>query len=115
VTEKPDDPERFADLVNPTENLITTLGVLGLTIDDGIRKLLPLRFPDGVLVAAHSGLSMYFGDQPQEGDVIHAVNGERISNVEALRSKLNSLKSADPIVLQVERDGSLMFLVLENN
>ena len=115
VTEKADEPERFADMVNPGENLIPQLGVLGIAVDDRIRESVPLRIPEGVLVAAHSGLSMYFGDQPKEGDVIHTVNGERTSSVKALRSKLNGLKSTDPVVLQVERAGSLMFLVLENN
>jgi serine protease Do len=115
VTEKPDEQERFADVVNPAENLIAQLGVLGITVDDRIRWIVPLRVPEGVLVAAHSGVSIYFGDQPKEGDVIHAVNGERISSVEALRLKLNGLKSTDPVVFQVERNGSLMFLVLENN
>ena len=115
ITEKPDEPERFADMMNPAENLIAQLGLLGIAVDDRIRESVPLRVPEGVLVAAHSGVSMYFGDQPKEGDVIHAVNGERISSVEALRSKLNGLKSTDQVVLQVERAGSLMFLVLENN
>ena len=115
ITEKADEPERFADMVNPAENLMAQLGLLGIAVDERIRESVPLRVPEGVLVAAHSGVSMYFGDQPKEGDVIHAVNGERISSVEALRSKLNGLKSTDPVVLQVERAGSLMFLVLENN
>src|SRR5207244_8531704 len=91
ITEKSDDPERFADMVNPVDNLISALGVLGMTVDDGIRKTLSLRDPNGVLVAAHSGLSAYSGDQPQEGDVIHAVNGQRITSVETLRSALNNL------------------------
>jgi serine protease Do len=115
VTEKSDDPQRFADMVNPTDNLIAPLGVLGLTIDDGIRKIVTLRKPDGVLVAAHSGISAYFGDQLREGDVIHAVNGRSISSVETLRDELNRLQHADSVVLQVEREAGLMFLVLENN
>ncbi len=115
VSERADEPERFADMLNPAQNLITKLGVLGIAVDDRIRQSVPLRVPEGVLIAAHAGVSMYFGDQPKEGDVIHAVNGERISSVEALRSKLNGLKSNDPVVLQVERAGSLMFLVLESN
>ena len=60
-------------------------------------------------------MSAYFGDQPQEGDIIHAVNGQHITSVETLRSELNNLKLADSIVLQIERDGSLMFVVLESN
>jgi len=116
VTEKADDPQRFADMVNPADNLIAPLGVLGLTVDDAIRKLLPLRLPDGVLVAAHSGLSSYFGDELREGDVIHAVNnGGKIVGVESLRAELNKLQPAAALVLQVERDGGLMFLVLESD
>ena len=115
VTENPDAPERFADMVNPAKNLVPELGILGLNIDDRIREMVPLRMSGGVLVAALSGQSIYFGDQPEDGDVIYAVNGLQISSVAALRSNLNSLKPADPVVLQVERGGRLMFLVLENN
>jgi S1-C subfamily serine protease len=102
-------------MVNPTDNLIAPLGVLGLTIDDAIRQIVTLRKPDGVLVAAHSGISAYFGDPLREGDVIHAVNGRTVARVETLRDELNRLQHADSVVLQVERDASLMFLVLENN
>ncbi len=116
VTESRGDPERFADMVTPENNLISKLGVLGLTIDDKIRQVLSdLRLADGVLVAAQTGAPSYFGDRPREGDVIHAVNGHPITSVETLRSDLDRLKSEEPLVLQVERDGSLMLLVLETN
>ena len=116
VTESPGDPERFADMVTPENNLVSKLGILGLTIDDKIRQVLSdLRLPDGVLVAAQTGTPSYFGDQPREGDVIHAVNGRRITSVETLRSELDRLKSEEPLVLQVERESSLMLLVLESN
>ena len=64
-------------------------------------------------MAVLAGPSPYFGDDLREGDVIHAVNGRRISTVEMLRSELDTLRPLQPIVLQVERNGSLMFLVLE--
>jgi len=116
VTESRDDPERFADKVNPETNLISKLGILGLTIDEKMGQALSgLRIPDGVFVAAQAGSPSYFGDQPKEGDVIHALNGRRITSVEMLRSELDRLKSDDSFVLQVERDGSLMFLILETN
>jgi len=47
--------------------------------------------------------------------VIHAVNGRRITSVEMLRSELDRLKPHEPLIVQVERDGSLMLLVLETN
>ena len=53
VVEKPGDPDRFASQVTPEKNLIPRLGILGIELDDEIRKLLPgLRGKVGVLVAA---------------------------------------------------------------
>jgi len=115
VTDKADDTKPLTDIVSPLEHLIPQLGLLGVTIDETVGETLPLRIPDGVLVAAHSGLSLYFGDEPKEGDLIHAVNGEHVSSVAELRWMLNRLRSTQPLVLQVERNSSLMFLVLESN
>ncbi len=114
VTENQTDPERFADLVSPDTSLVGKLAILGLTLDEKVRKILTgLRFDDGILVAAVEGTSRYFGDQPQQGDVIHAVNGKRVATVETLRDALDDVKPEVPLVLQVERDGRLMFLVME--
>jgi S1-C subfamily serine protease len=115
VTERQNDPVRFADLVNPDKNLISKLAVLGVTIDDKIRDLLPLRIDKGVLVAAFSGPPLYFGDQLHQGDVIHAVNGHSVASVDELRTQLDNVKRGQPIVLQAERNGSLNFLVMEGN
>jgi S1-C subfamily serine protease len=96
--------------------LIPRLAILGVTIDDTIREVLPpLRFPDGVLVAAQAGSPRYFGDELQQADIIHAVNGHRITSIEALRSELGRPNRPETFVLQIERQGSLRFLVLETN
>ena len=116
VAENQDDPQRLADLVDPEKALIPELAILGLTIDDTIRDILPpLRVPDGVLVAALAGPPRYFGDELQQADIIHAVNGQPVTSVEALRSELGRPNRAGTFVLQVERQGSLRFLVLETN
>jgi serine protease Do len=116
VAESEDDPERFADMVSPVDNLIPKLGILGLTIDEKIRKILPpLRISDGVLVAAQGASPLYFGDQPQEGDVIHMVNGIKVTSIESLAAELNQLKPGKSLVLQLERSGNLIFLALEPN
>ena len=116
VAESDDDPERFADMVNLEDNLIPKLGILGLTVDDKIRSVLSaLRIPDGVLVAALGGSPSYFGNQPQAGDVIHAVNGTWVNSIESLESQLRQLKPGKPLVLQLERNGTMLFLALEPN
>jgi len=115
VTERENATLRFADMVNPDKDTIPKLGILGLTIDDKIRQILPLRYDEGVLVAAFAGLPPYFGDELREGDVIHSVNGRPVTTVEMLRAELDGVKGGQPVVLQAERNGSLTFLVLEGN
>jgi S1-C subfamily serine protease len=47
--------------------------------------------------------------------VIHAVNGTHVTDLDMLRSALSTVKPTDSLVLQVEREGRMMFLVLETD
>ena len=116
VSERTDDPERFADMVTGPDNLVNRLGILGVTINDDLRDALgdDLRIDSGVLVAARTPTAMLLGDGPQPGDVIHAVNGVSIKDLEQLKHSLRELKAGDALVLQVERNGLLTYLVLES-
>jgi serine protease Do len=114
IAAREDDPQRFADMVDPSKNLVTKLGILGIDIDRKIAEMLPdLRKKYGVVVAAVGGESPYSGDPLKLGDVIHAVNTQPIASVAALRSALDALKETDPLVLEVERDGRLVFVTME--
>jgi len=116
VSEKQDVQERLADLVTKEEAKIPQLGILALTLDDKLMLLLPpLRNRFGVVVAGKETYGAYQGEGPLPGDVIYSVNGTFVDSVEALRSVLDDLKSADAIALQVERLGSLHYLVLETD
>jgi serine protease Do len=113
VSEREDDPMRFADMVDPAKNLVPKLGILGITIDARISSMLPdLRNSYGVVVAARGGDSAYTGDNLQLGDVIYSVNTEPVSSVDALRSALDALKDTDPVVLQVERESRLLYITM---
>jgi serine protease Do len=114
VEERDDDPFRFVDLVKPEENKVPKLGIIGIAITKDISQLLPeTRKPYGVIVAARSGEAEYAGQGGLKlGDIIYSVNTTPISTLEALRSAVDSLKVADPLVLQVERDGKLLYLTL---
>ena len=113
VTEREDDPQRFADMVDPAKNLIPKLGILGISIDQKITSMFPdLRNSFGVVVAARGGDSPYTGESLQLGDVIYSVNTVPVSSVDALRSALDSLKDIDPLVLQVERNGKLLYVTM---
>ena len=114
IAARDDDPQRFADMVDPAKNLVPKLGILGIDIDRKVAEMVPdLRKKYGVVVAALGGESPYSGDALKLGDVIHAVNTEPVSSVAALRTALDALKDTDPLVLEVERDGRLVFITME--
>jgi len=114
VEEREDDPFRFVDLVKPDQNRVSKLGIVGVPITQEIAKLLPeTRKPYGVIVAARTGEAEYAGQGGLKlGDVIYSVNTTPISTLDALRQAVDGLKTADPLVLQIERDGKLMYLTL---
>ena len=116
VIERPDDPMRFADLVSGPDNLVNRLGVVAVNISGELKELLgsDLRIPGGVLVAARTASSNLLGEGPQPGDVIHALNGAPIQDLAELKQHLRQIKPGQPIVLQIERCGTLSYLVLES-
>jgi serine protease Do len=115
VTERPDDPQRFADMLTGPDNLVSRLGVVALTITPDLRgELGDLRLPAGVLVAARTPTSTLLGQGPQPGDIIHSVNGTPVKDLATLKQALHKIKPGDVIVLQIERSGELSYLVLES-
>jgi len=116
VSEKQDVQERLAELVTKEQAKISQLGILALTLDERLVPMLPpLRNRFGVVVAGKETYGAYDGEGPLPGDVIYAVNGMPVDSIESLLSALDDLKAADAIALQVERLGSLHYLVLETD
>lgn len=114
IRERNDDPERFADMATSEDNLVPSLGILGVTIDKKLAQLLPdLREPGGVVVAALSPDADPDGTGLEAGDVIHGVNGKHLDGMEGLRKRLKDLSAGDSVVLQIERDSRYMFLTVE--
>jgi S1-C subfamily serine protease len=116
VREKQDVQERLADLVTRKQARIPQLGILALTLDESlVRMLPPLRNRLGVVVAGKETYGAYEGEGPLPGDVIYSINGTPVDSVDSLRSALDVLKTADAIVLQAERAGNLHYLVPETD
>lgn len=114
VTEQKTDADHLADLADPEKSLVAKLGIFGIEISDKLSDdLLDLRIPSGVIVAALSADASGADADLQAADVIHAVNGKRIETLDGLRAALNALPSGSSGVLQVEREGKLMYITFE--
>lgn len=114
LTERPDDPQRFADMVTGPGNVVERLGIVGITINEEFKKLMPdLRIRSGVIVAARTPSATLLGEGPEPGDIIHSVNTMPITSLDGLKAALRELRPGDAVVLQVERDGALSYLVME--
>jgi serine protease Do len=114
VAERKDDPSRFRTRVDAEKNVVPELGILGLDLDEDVAALLPgLRARAGVVVAA-GGAEAVPGYEPlQAGDVVYSVNDEPVPSLAALRAAIAPAAHGEPLVLHVERDGELRYIVVE--
>ena len=114
VHEEEDDPQRFADMVNPEDNLIPKLGILAIELNEKVAGMLPdLRHDYGLVVGARAAVAPYSGGELETGDVIYEMNTVPTLSVKGVRDLLDKMKPGDAVVLQVERSGHLMYLALE--
>jgi serine protease Do len=114
IVEKRDLQARLAELIAKDQTKVTQLGILALNVDDNLRSVLPpMRRRLGVIVAGRESEGAYLGERLLPGDVIYSVNGMPLDGVDSLRSALEDLKRANSIALQVERLGTLHYLLLE--
>jgi S1-C subfamily serine protease len=96
------------------EHVVARLGIIGVPVDAAIAPALPgLRSPSGVVVLWRLDQSAWPDLGLSRGDVIHGVNGARVASAAELRAAVGRLGPADPVVLQVEREGALTFLSAE--
>ncbi|MCI0352382.1 MAG: trypsin-like peptidase domain-containing protein [Acidobacteriales bacterium] len=112
MTERKDPFAGLSASIDPRENLVPRLGILGVDLDKRIIELLPVvRVRSGVVVAStvagaidaqEGGLTV--------GDVIYSINRQPVEGLAELRAALSQLKTGDPVVLQLERGGELMYL-----
>ena len=114
VVERPDDPGRFLDMVDPKKNLVPELDVLAVDLTASFLATIgPPRKKGGVLVAGISADATPPADRFQPGDVIFVVNGKEVGSLAELKAAVAGLKDGDPVVVQLERQGLLMFVSFE--
>jgi serine protease Do len=114
VTEHRDPMDKLMDEVDPEKSLVEPLGILAVNLDDQFRSVLgDLRFPNGVIVIARAAELLGPDTGLKTGDVIHSLNAKPINSVEQLRALLKNLSPNSPLVLEIERDGKLVWLAFE--
>jgi serine protease Do len=111
VGERDADPGRLSELVT-AENAIKPLGLVGLELTPRIASLLPpLRRTSGVVVASVSAASPYSQQgRLKPGDAIYGLNDRTITSIADLRAAAAAMKPGMAAVLQIEREGRLMYL-----
>ena len=110
LVERPHDVDQLGALADPVKNLVSKLGIVAVEIDSRIAaNLTSLRITSGVIVVAKSA-DTNVDVSLATGDVIHAINSAPVLSLEGLHSTLDRLSPNTPVVLQIERDGKLMFI-----
>jgi serine protease Do len=112
--QEPHQADRLEEFADPAEALIPSLGILGVTIDKRITAIAgQLRLPSGVIVVARSPNPSGIDTGLQVSDVIYAVNGDFIVDVEMLKAAIGRVKPGDPVALLIERSGQLQYVAFE--
>ncbi len=110
-----DQMDQLLDAVNPENSLIPKLGVLAIDITGDLANRLSseLRIPSGVIIVGRAADLITPDTGLQPGDVIHQLNTTAIDSRKTLEAAMNGLKTGAPVVLQVERDGGLLYVSFE--
>ncbi len=112
VVEQPGDPRQLEALADPARHLVSRLGILAFSLDPAVARWLPpVRFAASVVVAATAadGAAARVGGFAP-GDAIYAINGQRIHDLEELRTQLSSFARGATLVVQLERRSRLRYL-----
>jgi serine protease Do len=115
VVEREDTAGRLASIV-AGQQPIPALGVLAVELTPQVAEMVPdLRRKAGVVVVRATPDAPYSQQGALDaGDVIHAVNGKSINGIADLKAALSGLKPDAAVVLQVEREGVLMYLAFRH-
>jgi serine protease Do len=112
IAERRDPLANLSASVDPRKHLVSRLGILGIDLDAPAAMALGVqRVPSGVVVAttAAGAIDSREGGLAP-GDIIYSVNGKPVAGLTELRAVLDALQAGDTVVLQLERQGALMYL-----
>jgi serine protease Do len=108
--EEGQDIDQLISMADPEKNLVPGLGIVGVELDKKTAAMVRgLRDPYGIVVTARVTGST--GEVPlQPGDVIRSLNKQPMTTLDRLRSTVKSMAAGAPMVLQIQRDGKLLYV-----
>lgn len=116
IARRPRDAENLLDPTRLGGDIVSKLGIIVVSIDADIAKLIPpTRMSGGLLVVGLTagGSASSFG--LQAGDILYSFNLKPLDSLDTLRRALTALPPSAPAVLQIERDSVLQYLVFTNS
>ena len=115
IVRRPRDAENLLDPDRLEGDIVAKLGIIAVTVDADVAKLIPeQRKSGGLLIVGLTAGGTGSALGLQAADIIYEVNNRPVSSVDGLRQELAGLGSNAPAVLQIERDGTLRFVVFTN-
>jgi len=95
---------------DPVANMVAGLGIIGMEIDQKMAAVATgLRDPYGIVVVARTaGAASDVPVLPR--DIIRSINNRRLTTLDALRESVRALTPGSLVVLQIQRDGRLMYV-----
>jgi serine protease Do len=116
LEEDKDNLSSVAEQVEEKASPVPQLGILAVSLDSLPPALVPEpRYNFGSVVAAKLQTASSFHEDLQSGDIIFGVNGKIANNVDSLKGILNDLPERSPLVVRVQRDGILRYIVLRGD
>jgi serine protease Do len=108
--EESQDFDQLSALADPEKNLVPGLGIIGVEIDKKTASLVRgLRDPYGIVVTARAtGAGTDVPLLP--GDVIRTLNNRPMTTLARLQEAVKATSPGTPVVLQIQRDGKLLYV-----
>jgi len=110
AVEDSNDFDSVSSTIDTDKSIVRELGILGVEIDQRIAAAAKgLRDPRGVIVMAKTAGGA--ADVPLlPRDVIRSVNNKPVTTLQELRDTMRALPPGSPVVLQIQREGRLMYV-----
>ena len=110
------DADTLLDQMKERAVPVARIGILAVPLDSETAGLISEpRHEAGTIVAARLQTSFIFQEELEPGDVIFGINGRPAVSIDALKGLVNGLPEGSPLVVQVQRQGILRYLVLSGD